>query len=217
MTLQGTRSATVRIIDGIVVCWLLIWLVAAVATGNAIWKGSELGDTVVTAGQTLDDAGKALGELDDVPFVGDRTAEFARDVQTKAADVVARGEQTKQRIRQVAVLAGVGMFVVPIAPVLALYLPGRLRRHRDVRAVRAALSRPGGYAAIQPLLARLAVVTVPLHELLRHVPDLEGPDPGAGTAVLAEAYLRRLGVKTAAQGDSGSARQRAAEHLPGEQ
>ena len=181
--------------DGIMVFWVVLWLVVGVFSGLAVARLTGLTDSVVSSGHALQTAGGALNSLRDVPVIGDTTADLGRQVAGTAEGVVRNGTEARRSVRVLGVLLGVAIAVGPVGPVLLFYLPVRLSWRREVRDVASALGRDGGAAA--PLvrhLATRAVSNLSLAELAR-VSDDPYADLDVGRhRALARAELRRLGL-----------------------
>jgi hypothetical protein len=60
-----------RMIDGMVLAWVLVWLTFGVWVACALWGIASLAGTAVDAGHTLDDAGRLLQRAGDIPIIGD--------------------------------------------------------------------------------------------------------------------------------------------------
>lgn len=185
---------TVRVVDGVVVFWAVLWLVIAVWSGYSLWQLSKLGTSVAQSGQALDSAGAALQSLGELPLVGDGPTRLGDEVRATAADVAERGVDARRQLRSLAVLLGLAIFVMPVVPVAGLYLPLRLSRQRDVSALRRALTTAGDSPTFDAYLARRAVFHLD-YATLREV----SADPGADLAdgrvrALADAELRRMGL-----------------------
>jgi hypothetical protein len=157
----------------------------------------SLSDTVAQAGSTLDHAGRAIEVLSVVPVVGEAPEELARRVRTAAAEVQAAGRSSRQSIRNLSLLLGFAIALVPATPVLGFYLPLRVRRTREVRAVARRLAA-GGDPALEALLARRAVQYLPYHRLQQVSADPVADLRAGRFRRLAEAKLDRLGVPPAA-------------------
>jgi hypothetical protein len=98
-----------------------------VLAGLQLLRLTGLGSSLFDAAAALDQAGRAMAGLARLPIVGPTTGELADGVlqaagraQTAAADAVAA-------VRQLAVLVGVAIALIPMPLLLGAYLP--LRRH----------------------------------------------------------------------------------------
>ena len=107
--------------------WCAFWLVVGVWTGYELWQLSELGGAVAETGRALGSAGDALQGLGSTPLVGERTEELGAQVTSSSADIVTEAEGAQGSLRQLAVLLGLTVSLVPSVPVVALHvMSGRL-------------------------------------------------------------------------------------------
>ncbi len=191
----STGGRMVRIIDGILLVWVIAWIAIGLAVARDVRNLGTLSDTVVRAGTAVGETGRALHALEGLPFVGDRIARVATQVDTAAAQAVRSGRNSKQSVESLSRLLGVSVAVIPTLPILAMYTPFRISRAREVRAIRRAAVRAQGDPMFEEYLAHRAVENMPYHKLREITPnpwrDLEA---GNHTA-LAEAELRRLGLR----------------------
>ena len=112
--------------SGAVAAWCALWLVVGVWTGYELWQLGELGGAVAETGRALGSAGDALQGLGSTPLVGDRTEELGAQVTSSSADIVTEAEGAQGSLRQLAVLLGLTVSLVPSVPAVALLvLSGR--------------------------------------------------------------------------------------------
>jgi len=123
-------GGTVRLLDGALVFWVVLWLVVGTWSGCLIWQLTALSASTVESGRSLAVAADALTNLGSVPVVGDASKDFGRRIGATAAQVVDAGQQADRSIRGLAVLIGLAVALGPSAPVLVFYLPARLRLRR---------------------------------------------------------------------------------------
>lgn len=195
LTIRTADEPTVRLLDGLVVFWLVLWLVVGGWSAHTIWQVSDLGDTVTTSGEALDSAGRALESLGNLPVVGEGPAELGRETVTTAQDVAARGQEIKSQLRQLAVLLGLSIMLMPTTPVLGLYLPLRWARRRETAELRRSMSRHGRDAAFDRYLAERALQTMPFTTVHALVGDPWKAIDEGRAASLADAELERLGIR----------------------
>ena len=194
---RGWTSPTYRTLDALLAFWCVFWVVVGVLTGRAVWRLTELGDTLERSGVAIDEAGQALEGLGELPVVGDTTGEVGGEVRARAQDVVASARQARDDVQRLAFLLGGAVALLPTAPLLAVYLPGRLRFGRDVADVRrAAASEPA--EAVDAWLAHRALVHLPLEALRRATPTPLADAREGRYADLAGAELARLGLRRSA-------------------
>lgn len=136
-----------------------VWF--ALTVRDAIMLLAEPGRKVERSGDSLAAAlGNAGDAASDVPLVGgllEKPLRSAADAGTGFADA---GQSLQHTVDQVATLTTTALIVVPVAVVLLLWLPPRLRWIRRGATVRRLLDAPGG----SDLLA-LRALTGPLGDL----------------------------------------------------
>jgi len=192
-SLRRADPSQLRLVDGLLLFWCTVWIVVGIWVGHEIWQLSRLGGTLAQSGQALDDSGRALQELRDVPIIGDAPGAIGDEVRRTAADVVSRGREAQASTRQLAVLLGLTTALLPTVPVL-LYLPLRLGAAADRRRVRELV----GTLDEQELdthLARRALQELPYERLLRVSPAPERDFEAGRRRALADAELARLGLR----------------------
>ncbi|MFE3993755.1 hypothetical protein ACFXPW_19030 [Streptomyces goshikiensis] len=169
----------------------------ALAVHGAIMMLAEPGRKVESSGEGLATAlGDAGATASKVPLVGDlleKPFQSAADAGTGIADA---GQSLQDAVSQLATLATLALIVVPVAFVLLLWLPLRLRWIRRSATIRRLLDAPGG----ADLLA-LRALTGPPGELST-TPAPEGGLADAWRrgdrnviAALSEITLRRAGLR----------------------
>lgn len=178
--------------DGGTLVWVAAWLLVGrtlyrtiehlrTATGGAESAGAGFADRLDAVARGVRDLPVVGGALRR-PFVG--AADAGRNLQ-------AAGAAAGHTVHTLAMWVGFLVAVLPIAWLVARYLPGRLRWMREAGA--AARLRLDGVDL--QLFALRAAATAPLHELLR-----VSADPAAALAsgdhhALAAIELRRLGLR----------------------
>lgn len=174
--------------------WLVAWLAVGVFTGLQIRNLTEVSDSLVVSGQALDTAGTALQEIGRLPLVGERPRRLGDQVRQTAVDVADAGTSSRETVRWVSVLVGAALVLIPVVPVLAVYVPRRLALRRTRRALARALSAPEPDPVLEQLLAVQAVQNLP-YDTLRHVSADPWGDLQRGSyRHLANAELTRLGL-----------------------
>lgn len=162
--------------------------------GLSLWELSALGDTIVQSGRTLDSAGRTLQEAGDLPLIGEWPQRLGDQVRATAADIVLRGRESAAYGRQLAVLLGVTVALAPVVPVLAPYLPARIIRRREVRAVVRLLRDPARHRTVDFYLAHRALTTLPPQRLCGTTEDPWRDMAEGRLRPLADAELSRLGI-----------------------
>lgn len=125
MTSRGHRLDP--LVAGAAAAWCALWLVVGAWTGYQLWQLADLGGAVADAGRSLGDVGTALQGLGDAPLVGKRTEELSAQVQRGSADVVAQAQGAQAALRQLAVLLGLTVALLPSTSVLLLVAVSRRR------------------------------------------------------------------------------------------
>lgn len=205
-TLLRPSNQTIRRLDVMVACWVGLWLTVGIWTGYDLFQLSGLAASVQRSGHALQTVGQTVGGLSKLPFIGSATASAAHQINTVAQDIITQAGNDQAVTRQLAVLIGLAVGVIPLAPVLGVYLPLRLRRQRQIEAVQQALARNRSDPAIRELLAYQAAQNLPLTELLAVTRTPWRDLAGGRFDALADAELARLGV--------GQSRATAPERVP---
>lgn len=187
-------SQTIRRLDVIMGCWVALWLTVGIWTGYDLYQLSGLAGSVQRSGHALQTIGQTVGGLGKLPFIGSATSSAAHQINTVAQDIITQSANDQAVTRQLAILLGLAVGLVPLAPVLGVYLPLRLRRRRQVEAVQQALARDRDDPAIRELLAYQAAQNLPLDDLLAVTRTPWRDLAGGRFDALADAELTRLGV-----------------------
>jgi hypothetical protein len=183
-------------LDVALVLWTAAWIWVGVTVALEIRGLARLSDTAGAVGRAIERTGAALSSLDGLPVIGDRTSEPAAAIREAGESAIRSARESRSSVDTSSILLGISLAVIPSVPVLLLYVPQRLSVARERRELRRALAR-GGDAdpALETLLARRALYTVPYHRL-RAVSDSPEADFESGRhAELAAAELWRLGLK----------------------
>lgn len=192
---QLLSARSVRWLDAGVVLWIIVWVVLGVMLWSDIRAQAQLSRDVIKVGSAVRSTGEALGVVGGLPLVGSRIDEFATRIEALGAEVEESGQSSRASIERTAVVAGLAIGVLPAALVLLLYLPARIRWRRYVVAIAGALPDAGGDPGFEGYLARRAVDALPWDVLRAITPDPWG-DIGRGELRgLADAELRRLGLR----------------------
>jgi len=202
MTLYARDDELLRsrqiIADALVATWVVAW----VLVGRAL---QDLIDGLAVAGRLLEDAGAdfagsagGTGErVGDLPVVGDRLAAPFSAVADGGIAMANAGAAQQDAVATLALVLGVLVAALPIAWLLATYLPGRLRWTRSA----AAAGRLLDTSDVAPrLFALRALATRPLPQLRRVSADPFGDFERGDVdvvALLAALELRPLGLRLA--------------------
>jgi hypothetical protein len=144
----GSRlpQRSVVAIDLLVLLWTVVWLVLGITVGTFVERLGAVGESVEGAGRAIHRAGDAVGRLSEVPLVGEGFETVADEIRTIGDETVQNGRSVEQDIDTLALLIGVGLAVGPTLPVLAMWIPPRVSRERERRALRRSLKSGDGVA-----------------------------------------------------------------------
>lgn len=195
LTIRTSDAATIRLLDGLVCFWFVLWLVVGGWSGYTMWHLSELGDTVTASGDSIHSAGSALESLGGVPLVGKRPLELGREVSATGIDIADRGQQVKSQLRQLSLLLGLAIALMPTAPVVGLYFPQRLSRRRDLRELRRALRSSESAGILDRYLAERAMRSMSFSSVHALVGDPWLALDEGQARPLADAELARIGIR----------------------
>lgn len=194
LSIRSADPSTIRFLDGLVGFWLTLWLIVGAWSGVTLWQLSELGDTVTNSGHAIRSAGEALTAVGNVPLVGEKPGELGAEVTATGADIADRGQQVKHQLQQLSLLLGLAIALMPTTPVLGLYVPLRVARHRETRELRAALAAHGNTSALDRYLAERAVHSLSFSSVHHLVGDPWQAIAEGRARPLADAELARLGI-----------------------
>lgn len=149
------RNRTVLMADLAVAAWAIVWIVLGVVVAREVRQLDDLSDTVVTAGQALDQTGdglrgtsdslreihRALQVLESLPIVGREIEEnlegaadtldgIAAEVEETARSAQASGRVSKESTADLSVILGLAVALVPTLTLFAAYAPFRSLRLR---------------------------------------------------------------------------------------
>jgi hypothetical protein len=183
---------SVVVIDLLVVVWTAAWLVLGIAVGTFIERLGAVGEGMEASGRAIVRAGDAVGDLADVPLVGEGFGVVAEEIRVIGRETVENGRSVENDVDSLALLVGAGLALGPTLPVLALWVPPRVSRERERHALRKSLKR--GDRAALAYLANRAVATRLFREL-RTASDDPVADLAAGRfEALAELELDHLSL-----------------------
>jgi uncharacterized protein YoxC len=149
------RNRTVLLADLAVAAWAIVWIVLGVVVVREVRQLDDLSDTVVTAGEALDQTGdglrgtsdslreihRALQVIESLPIVGrqieenldgaaDTLDDIAAEVEETAQSAQASGRVSKESTADLSVILGLAVALVPTLTLLAAYAPFRSLRLR---------------------------------------------------------------------------------------
>jgi hypothetical protein len=111
-----------------------------VAIGINVHDLTRLSRTPIRDGEAVQTVGKSLGALRGLPLIGAQAARDSAQIQQAGASAVAGGQTSAASIQALSVLLAIAVALLPSVPVFGLYLPARIDRVRERRAVAKALS-----------------------------------------------------------------------------
>jgi hypothetical protein len=183
--------------DIIVVIWVYLWVRAGLWVHDMVEKLAVPGQRLQTAGGGIaDNLADAGSKVDRVPLVGDQLVKPFNGAASAARAIADAGRQQQQIVHQMSVVLAIVAVSVPLALVIFLWLPLRLRWIRRAGVAATVRAEPAG----RDLLALRALASQPLDALTRLGPDIaQSWRNGDAEAVdaLAELELKRLGLTVA--------------------
>ena len=180
--------------DIVVVVWVYLWIRAGFWVHDMVQKLAVPGQKLQSAGGGIaDNLADAGSKVNRVPLVGDQLVKPFNGAADAARAIADAGRQQQQFVNQTSVLLAIFAVSVPLALVIFLWLPLRLRWMRRAGVASAVRAEPAG----RDLLALRALAGRPLNELTRLGPDIaQSWRNGDAEAVdaLAALELKRLGL-----------------------
>lgn len=191
---RGPRRHRQVAVDVAVGLWLLGWVVVGIVVHRTI---AALASPALSVAGSADDGSDRLLEtgaaLASIPLVGEEVGAPLRAAAATLGRVAVASERTAGLVADLALAIGVLLPLAPVALVLALWLPARLRFARRAGAARTLLAA----GADPQLFALRALTTQPLPRLMTVSQDPVGDwrrgDPMV-TQALARLELDDLGV-----------------------
>jgi hypothetical protein len=178
----------------VVLFWVVFWLLPGGLVGYQVWSLSDVSRSVSASARAADQAGSALQELSAIPLVPEGRGRLGQDVRAAADEIHRTSVTRREDLRRLSILLAMSVAVVPTVPVVAMYLPGRLRWRRTVRCVEATLHREGRSASLDAFLAHRAVSDLTYPQLRNVTDDPVGDLLRDRHADLADIQLARLGL-----------------------
>ena len=154
------------LLDACVALWAVAWLLVGLSVAHEVSGLSDLSETVSRVGAAVDASGQVIGELEPLPVVGDRVGEPASRISEAGRSAVESGRSSGESIDNLALLLGIAISVIPSLPLLLLYLPARVARARDVRALRQTALSTASQPAFERFLAERALERLSYRQLL---------------------------------------------------
>ncbi|SDT67361.1 hypothetical protein [Actinoplanes derwentensis] len=181
--------------DIAVVLWVYLWIRVALWIHDTVEQLAVPGQKLESAGSGIAaNLAEASGKVGRVPLVGDELTKPFTGAADAARSIAEAGHDQQEFVAQLALILPAIALSVPLALVLFLWLPLRVRWIRRAGVAAAVRDNPAG----QDLLALRALASQPLTDLAKLGPDIaqswRSGDPAAVTA-LADLELRRLGLR----------------------
>jgi len=181
-------------IDLLVVLWTAAWLVLGIAVGTFVERLGAIGEGMEDTGQAIGRAGDAVGQLSDVPLVGEGFDAIAQQIQEIGSETALNGRSVEEDVDSLAVLIGAGLALGPTLPILALWIPPRVSRERERHALRKSLKSDDRVALAY--LANRAVATRLFRELRKASADPVADLAAGRYEALAALELEHLSLGT---------------------
>jgi hypothetical protein len=177
---RGVRLA----IDAAIAGWLVAWILVGLQVGREVERLGELNDTVVLAGEAIQQTGDLMEQIGRIPLLGEPVGDLADDIRRTGRSASRNAAASRESVEDLSLLLGLSIALIPTIPLAAVWIPLRLRWRRERQAVRRALA--SGSSDLERLLAERARTSLPLDQVLALEADREG---------LADAELERLGLR----------------------
>lgn len=190
--LSSARQAWLA--DAIAFIWVAGWVAAAIVVAIDVHRLASLADTEASAAGALQQIGNALVVLSHVPLVGGDLSNLAGSISATAISAKQSAIDARSSTTQLSWLLGLVIAIAPSLPVLALYIPFRWRRVREVHALRGALHDVARRDEAVRYLAARALTNLPYGDLTRISADPWRDFDDGQFAALAAAEAGRLGL-----------------------
>ncbi|BCJ44990.1 hypothetical protein GCM10010168_84360 [Actinoplanes ianthinogenes] len=189
-------TATRQVItDLLILFWIYLWVRVALGIHDLVEKLAVPGAKLESAGSGIaDNLADAGGKVGRVPVVGDQLTKPFTGAADAARSIAEAGHQQQELVDKLALILPLMAISLPLALVLFLWLPLRLRWIRRASVAVTVRDEPAG----RDLLALRALASRPLGELTRLGPDIAQSwrnGDAAAVDALAELELRRLGLR----------------------
>ena len=183
--------------DIVVVIWVYLWVRAGLWVHDMVEKLAVPGQKLQSAGTGIaDNLAEAGGKVGRVPLVGDQLVKPFNGAADAARSLADAGRQQQAIVGNISLVVALAVVAVPLALVLFLWLPLRLRWMRRAGVAGAVRDAPVG----RDLLALRALASRPLNELAKLGPDIAQSwrnGDAAAVDALAALELKDLGLRPA--------------------
>jgi hypothetical protein len=180
-------------IDALVILWTIAWVVLGVTVGLFVERLGAVGEGLQDAGRAIVRSGDSVGDLADVPLVGGGFDALADEIRGLGQGTAERGRSIEDDVDGLAVLVGGAIALGPTIPVLVLWVPPRVSRERERRALIRSLRIGDGLA--MAYLANRAVATRGFRELQKASADPVGDLASGRYEALAKLELDHLALR----------------------
>lgn len=188
-------GGALRALDVAVGTWAVAWVVVAIFVAVELSALGDLSDTVGAVGRAAESSGAALGLLGNLPLAGGFVDAAAEQIQEAGRRAQASAESSRRSTDALTVLLAAAIALIPSVPTVTLYLPARIGRRREVKAVEEALRRAGDDPRLSEFLARRAVGSLSYRRLSEVAPEPWREFGQGRYDRLARAELERLGLR----------------------
>ncbi len=149
--LPGGRR--VFLLDAFAIAWMVAWITLGLLVVDEVRGLRALSVTAERTGRAVQQVGAALDAVD-LPFVGDRIDDAAKSVTAAGESTVASARRTRDSVSSLQMLLGLSVGLIPVSPILLIYLPLRITDVREQRALRALRARSRTDPELAALLAQ---------------------------------------------------------------
>lgn len=187
-------SRTLPLVDAALALWVVAWIGLGVAIGVSVANLSTLSHTVTVDGRAVETVGRTLHAIGGVPLVGGEVSHAAGAVEHAGANAVSSGEGSASSVKALSVLLAIAVALLPSVPVFGFYLPLRVQRVRETRALRRVLRERSHDPGLEAFLAQRAAASLGYEQLREISPSPWSDIEDGRCAALAAAEARRLGI-----------------------
>lgn len=150
--------------DLFMVGWVVLWWLAGRATQRTVDAiATPARSARDTAGQLADQMREAAEQTGRIPAVGDEVRRPFDGAAASLQEVIAAADEQITSIERAALLLGWLVFLIPVALLVVIWLPARVRFYLRARAAQQFLDGP----ADLDLFALRAMVAQPMHVLAK--------------------------------------------------
>jgi hypothetical protein len=127
--------------------YMLASLAVDAAVGWHIWSLAELHRSLLEAADALTLTARAVGLVGEVPVVGNGAYQLAGSITDTAVQLRTNALTVRTQVHALAVVVAVAIALLPTVPLVALYLPLRVARAREVAGLKRKLA-----GSVDPML-----------------------------------------------------------------